>query len=277
VPELSRPDGSRIHYEVQGDDGPTIVLATYWSWNPGIWGELFSDLAADHRVVTYHLRGTGESSREGPFDMETDGADLEEVAEAAGGPTVLLATADSANRAATVGMRRDDLVHAVVSFGAGPFALATFEGQEAMLASNSVVGALVEMLERNYRGALRTLTEATNPQMSEEELRERVDAQARFCGQDAAVDRLKSWIADDPREESRLLGERLWIFTAPEVAGPWLPPWEVRKRLTAEAMPEARVVEFEGDTGPISRPHETAEAIRQITAPLRSGAAQSRK
>ena len=29
MPELSRPDGARIHYEVRGEGEPSILLASY--------------------------------------------------------------------------------------------------------------------------------------------------------------------------------------------------------------------------------------------------------
>ena len=272
MPELSRPDGAVIHYEVQGEDGPTVVLASYWSWSPGIYDELLSDLAADHRVFTYHLRGTGESSREGPYDMGTDTDDLEAVLAAAGGPAVFLSTADGANRAVRLAVRRPELVASVISFGTAPFARAAFEGQEGMVTSDTVVNAFLEMLETNFRGGMRTFMEATNPQMSEAELRERVAAQAEFCPQGPTVARLRTWIEDDPREESRAIGDRLWIFSAAGVAGPWLPPSEVVDRLTREILPQASLVPIE--PGPVSAPHETAEAVRRVSAPLRGAAAQ---
>ena len=275
--QLERPDGTKIHYEVGGEEGPALVLASYWQWNPAVWKELLADLAADHRVVTYHLRGTGDSSRHGPYEMETDIGDLEAVVEEAGGPAALLATADSANRAAKLAARRPELIETGVTLGAGPFALATFEGQEGMLASNAVVDAFVETLQHNYRGGMRILIEATNPQLSEDELRERLDAQVGFCPADAALARVKAWAEDDPRAESRAIGKRLWILTAPDTAAPWLPPWEIRKRLMAETMPQANLVAIEEERGPVSQPHETANAIRRITAPLRAGAAAERK
>jgi len=277
VPELERPDGTRIHYEVQGEDGPAVVLATYWSWNPEIYVDLFSDLAADHRVASYHLRGTGDSSRSGPYDMETDIGDLEVVVEAVGGPALLIATADGSNRAAKLAARRQELVGAVISFGTAPFARAAFEGEEGMVTSSNVIDAFVEMLDSNYRGAMRTLMEATNPQSSEDELRDRVDAQAEFCPGEAALARFVDWIDDDPREESRSLGERLWIFAAPGIAGPWLPPIEVLDRLRAQNLPQANVFRFEEDSGPISQPHEAAAAIREVSAALRPRAAEGRK
>ncbi|HEY8640799.1 MAG TPA: alpha/beta hydrolase [Solirubrobacterales bacterium] len=275
MPELSRPDGAQIHFEVTGDDGPAVVLASYWSWKPDVYKELLSDLASDHRVLTYHLRGSGDSSRNGPYEMEADVGDLEAVVEAAGGPVVMIATADSSNRSVKLAARRPELVTAVITFGTAPIARTAFEGQEGMLASDTVVDAFVEMLGRSYRGGMRTLMEATNPQMSADELRQRVHAQVEFCPQEAAVGRLSAWMQDDPAHESRALGDRLWIFAAAGVAGPWMPPPEELARLTRETLPDANVVQVE--PGPISGPHETAEAIRRVTAALRADAPASRK
>ncbi len=267
MPELTRPDGARIHYEFRGEGEPTVLLASYWSWVPGTYADLFDDLAADHRVATYHLRGNGESSKEGPFDMRTDAGDLEALIEEVGGPAMIIATADSSNRAVEVAARRADLIAAVVCFGAAPFALRQFEGLEGMVASQTVVGAFVEMLETNYRGAMRTFMESTNPQMSSSELRERVAFQAEFCGAQAAVDRLRAWLDDDPSEAARALGERLWIFAAGDVAGAWLPPGPEVARVTRETLPEAKVIDLE--PGPVSNPSGTAEALRRIASTAR--------
>ena len=244
-----------------------MVLASYWSWVPDTYEELLDDLAADHRVATYHLRGTGDSSREGPFDMRTDVADLEALIEEVGGPAIVIATADSSNRAVDVAARREDLIAAVVCFGAAPFALRQFEGLDGMVASQTVVDAFVEMLESNYRGAMRTFMESTNPQMSKEELRDRVAFQAEFCGAQGAIDRLRSWLDDDPSEAARALGERLCIFAAGDVAGAWLPPGPEVARITRETLPDARVVDLE--PGPVSNPEGAAAEIRRIASTAR--------
>jgi pimeloyl-ACP methyl ester carboxylesterase len=272
--DLQRGD-ARIHYEIRGDEGPALVLATYWSWIPGTYEELLQNLSADHRVAVYHLRGTGESSREGPYDMETDCADLEAVVEEVGGPAVLLATADSSNRSVDLGARRPDLVAAVIAFGAAPFARSQFAGTEGMVASDTVVDAFLEMARRSFRGAMRSFMEATNPQMDDEGLRQLVAAQEKFCTPAAAIDRLTAWLDDDPREPARATADRLWIFAAHDVAGPWVPPPEQMEKLTGESLPDAHLEWIE--PGPISAPEKTAEAIRRVTAPLRSGAASGRK
>jgi hypothetical protein len=138
-----------------------------------------------------------------------------------------------------------------------------------MIASESVVNAFIEMLERDYRGALRTLLRATNSQMSEDEVRDRVAFQVSYCPQDAAAARVRAWADDDPTEAARRIGERLWIFSAPDVAGPWLPSADERRRLVETLAPEAHVEETEAGYGPVSSPRLTADAIRRITEPQR--------
>jgi pimeloyl-ACP methyl ester carboxylesterase len=262
MPELARPAGVSIHYRLRGD-GPLVALASYWSWSPGVFAELLADLERDHRVLTYDLRGTGESTDRGPYDIETDVGDLEALLDEVGGPATLLAVADSANRGAKLAARRPDLVSALVCLGTAPFPREALRGHEGMIASDTVVDAFIEMLSRDYRGAMRTLLAATNVQMSEPELSERVAAQFEYCSQEAAVARVREWADDDPREEARQVGDRLWIVTSPEgVAGPWLPDVDELRRLTAELAPEARRVEFQ--QGAVSRPGAAAEIIREI-------------
>jgi len=84
MPRLERPNGIELHWEERGE-GPLVVLAPYWSGNPGVYEALLSDLARDHRVVTWDARGTGQSTPAGPYDMATDCSDLEEVLDRAGG------------------------------------------------------------------------------------------------------------------------------------------------------------------------------------------------
>jgi pimeloyl-ACP methyl ester carboxylesterase len=268
MPRLARPDGVELHWEERGDGSP-VVLAPYWSGHPGVYEALLADLAGDHRVVTWDARGTGKSTPAGPYDMETDSSDLEAILEAAGGGAAVIATADGTNRAVHVAASRPELVSAVIALGTGPFARMQFQGGEGMVASETVVGAFLNMLERDYRGALRALLSATNAQMSEAELRERVGFQISYCPQEAAAARVRAWIADDPTAAAQHTGERLWILSAPDVAGPWLPPEHERRRLIETLTPKAHVEEGIAGGGPISRPELSAAVIRRITQSLR--------
>jgi pimeloyl-ACP methyl ester carboxylesterase len=266
--KLKRPDGVELHWEERGE-GPPVVLAPYWSGHPGVYEGLLSDLARDHRVVTWDARGTGQSTRAGPYDTETDCSDLEAVLDHVGGRALVITTQDGANRAVRVAARREDLVAAVVTLGTAPFARMQFEGREGMIGSDAVVDAFIKMLERDYRGALRTLLSATNAQMSEAEVRERVGFQVSYCPQEPAVERVRAWAEDDPTAAARQTGGRLWILSAPDVAGPWLPPEHERRRLIETLTPKAHVEEGSPGGGPISQPSEAAASIRRITESLR--------
>jgi pimeloyl-ACP methyl ester carboxylesterase len=265
---LRRPDGIELHYEERGE-GPLVMLAPYWSGHPGVYEGFLSDLERDHRVVTWDARGTGESTRAGPYDAETDCRDLEAMLEHVGNAAAVIGVGNGCNVVVEVGARRPDLVDAVLAFGAGPFARVDFEGSEAMIASDSVVAAFLEMLQRDYRGALRTMLSATNDQMSADELRERVDFQASYCPQDAAIGRVQAWLGGYPTESAAALGSRLWVFTSPAVAGDWLPPLEERRRVIHAVTPDAQLEEMPDDSGPVSRPEVVAAAIRRVTEPLR--------
>jgi pimeloyl-ACP methyl ester carboxylesterase len=267
MPTVSRPDGVEIHYEVRGE-GPLVALGTYWSWTPGVYDELFDDLLADHRVLTYHLRGTGKSTRSGPYGQQADLGDLVAVLDEAGGAVLLIGVADSANRVAKVGAARPDLAEAVVCFGGPPLVRAALRDTDSMIASDSVVDAFQEMVQRDFRGAMRSLLGSTNPQMGEDELRERVAAQAAYCEVDAAVARLDAWAADDPVEAGRALGDRLWVITASGVGGAWMPADHERDAVNRDLFPNARFILVE--PGPISRPQEAAAGVRQIIASPRS-------
>jgi pimeloyl-ACP methyl ester carboxylesterase len=114
VPTVLVPDGIRLAWEQHGE-GPLVVLANQFFGQRDTFAGLLADLERDHRVVTYHLRGTGESTREGPYDLDTDAGDLAAVIEAAGPPAVVVAFADGCNRAVRVAARRPELVTAVVT------------------------------------------------------------------------------------------------------------------------------------------------------------------
>ena len=118
---LRREDGIELHWQERGS-GPLVVIAPYWSMHPSSFEPLIGELDGYHRVVTYHDRGTGSSTRRGPYDLDTSAADLEAVVETAGEAAVIVATADGCNRAVRVAAARPDLVRAVVTIGGAPVA-----------------------------------------------------------------------------------------------------------------------------------------------------------
>jgi pimeloyl-ACP methyl ester carboxylesterase len=266
MPLLSRPDGVNLAWEERGE-GPPIVLANQFFGIADTFSALIDDLASDHRFVTYNLRGTGDSTRQGPYNVEVDAADLEAVVELADGPVVLVAFADGCNRAVRVAARRPELVTAVVSPAGNPVGLAAVEGTDALAGSASVLQALVGMMGTDYRSALRTMFATANPSWDEESVRQRVAVTVEILPQEAALPRMKAWIADDVTEEARMLGDRLWMLE--DGTNPWF-PIEVARQ-TRSILPEANIMEVEG--GAITRPDIASGVIRRLA----SGAAAAQK
>jgi 3-oxoadipate enol-lactonase len=65
-------DGGHLAYDVAGS-GPTVVLVHGGLVDRRLWDDQFRDLARDHRVIRYDLRGLGRSSRStGTFSYVDD-------------------------------------------------------------------------------------------------------------------------------------------------------------------------------------------------------------
>ena len=123
-------------------------------------------------------------------------------------------------------------------------------------ASDSVMDMLMQMLSTEPRAALRTMLAATNPDLDESEVRERLDRVVDYISPDAGRERAEAWVADDPSEHAVALGERLWI-----VHNSAEPLFEgALAARVAELYPDARIEQVEG--GPISSPGLIAERIR---------------
>ena len=261
MPHVLRPDGVSIHYESRGE-GPLAVLVPYWSWVPGVYDDLLAGLAADHRVLTCHLRGTGSSTRTGPYDMETDAGDLEAED---GGAAVLLCVADAVNRATRVAVSRPDLVERVVAFGSLALPRSAFRESESLISSETVIDAYLDQVQRDFRGALRASMTATNPQMTQAELQDRVSAMVEHSDPEAVVGRIRSWTYDEPLEHSVALGDRATMLVSEKgQGGPWFPDSPELEALVRRLLPEARVVWL--PDGPASRPDAAAVAVREVTA-----------
>jgi pimeloyl-ACP methyl ester carboxylesterase len=263
MPLLKRPDGAEIHWAERGvAEGPLVLLAVQFFGYPEVFEGLLSDLATDHRVVTYDLRGTGSSSRQGPYDLATDAGDLEAVVEAVGGARVLIGTGDGVQRAVKVAAKRPDLAGAVLSPGGSPVGRrAATGGSDALAGSESVLEALIGMMATDYRSALRTIVAGANPAMDEDAARERVKRVVAYCPQEAAAPRLREWIAYEPLEEARALGDRLWVLDVGSTD--WFPS-DMAARVRV-LLPDAHVEALED--GAISRPDLTAAIVRRITFP----------
>jgi pimeloyl-ACP methyl ester carboxylesterase len=262
MPAVERPDGVEIHWEEQGS-GPLLLIVHQLLWSyPQVYAELIADLARDHRVVTYDARGCGASSRRGPYDPETDAGDLLAVAEAAGGAAIAIAVGYGYNVAARVASAHAGAIPDLVCVQPAAAAIlprSELRKAEVMGGSDSVVEMLTKMMRTDQRAAVRTLLAAVNPELSEDELRERMAHVGSYVSPESTLERTEAWVADDASDHSRALGDRLRILhpgTEPIYEG------ALAARVT-ELYPEAHVEEVPG--GPISRPDLFAARIRRVT------------
>ncbi|MEO8091084.1 MAG: alpha/beta hydrolase [bacterium] len=272
MPRLQRPDGAEINFEQHGS-GPLVVLASYWSTHPSVFEPVTSVLEGDHRVVRYDDRGAGDSTRAGPYDLDTAAADLEALIDHLGEPVTIVSTADGSNRAVRVGARRPEIVDGIVAVGGVPLGREALGDSDSLVASDVVVRTLLQQVDTDYRGVLRSLLTATNPQMDEAELRERVAAQVAHAPAEAAAARLHAFAADEPVSYSLACGSRVWVLVADRLGGDWFPRGAEMARVVERSLPEARVVEV--DDGLASRPDQTAEVVRRITAARRASAVEN--
>ena len=256
---VSRHEGVDLYWQEQGD-GPLVVLALPFFGPPESFSPLSSALAEENRVVTYHLRGTGRSTRRGPYDLETDAADLAAVVEDAGDGAVLVAAADGCDRAVMAAVLRPDLLTGVVCAGGSPVGRIAAQGTDSLAGSDSVIEALTSLIETDYRAALHAMLEPSNPQLDDEGLRERISSTVDYCPHEAAMPRFRSWVGDDVTDAAKDLGDRLWILE--HGRNPWF-PIEVARR-AQELLPEAHIEKV--DDGPLSRPDLTVTTVRRITA-----------
>lgn len=254
MPELKRADGVEVHWEERGE-GPTVFFAHLsWLTMPRRFEGLLTDLATDHRVLTWDPRGVGQSTRRGPYDIATDADDMAALVEAFR-PPVVIVSADPASIKLTA--ERPELIEALVLLGHGPLG----GGEtDSPLDSESVIEAALQLARSDYRAFLRAAVTAANTQASEEEVRERVEAQVAYCPQEVALPHIEEWASGSAISRSGpALGDRLWIVQPEDPLVPAAALHHAR-----ELLPVAHIVEAED--GPISRPDIVAGVVRKITA-----------
>jgi pimeloyl-ACP methyl ester carboxylesterase len=269
VARLRRPDGVEIEWQVSGADGPLVAIAPMSLHPMPAYRPIIADLAADHRVLTWFQRGMGGSSHSGPYDMETDAADLAAVVEEAGGDALVIGSGDGSRRAVRAAAERPDLIHTVVVSGETPLGSAAEGGgtsSEALANSPAVLAALVGMLDSDYRAGLRTMFASSGEdEWDEGALRERLDVIEAQCPREVGLPRMRAWVEDDSREHARALGDRLWFVHYPGNA--W---FQGSLEVIRRTLPEAR---FEPvSEGVLSRPAENAAVVRRILATRRAAA-----
>ncbi|HYH58478.1 MAG TPA: alpha/beta hydrolase [Thermoleophilaceae bacterium] len=257
MPLLARPDGAEIYWEEAGD-GPGVLICN--TFNLGPVGDLVERLAPERRVVLYEQRGTGRSSKQGPYDIDTGVADVEALVEETGPVEVAFGIGDGGHRAVRLADARPDLADRVV-FTSGT--LGGFRGERVAgyAGSTGVLSALMSLVRRDYRSGLRQMMMGSAADSAQE--RQRVEELAAIVPQEAAVGYLDAWIGADSLDASRRLGERLTVLAYPGNA--WFPLEsyeELRDHLTGACF---ELVE----DGPMSRPDLAADVLLRVSAPTK--------
>ena len=151
--------------------------------------------------------------------------------EVVGPPAVLVGMGDGSNRAVHAAAARPDLVDAVVCAAGNPVGASAVEGTDGLAGSESVLEALMSMMETDYRGALRTMIGTANPSFDEETLRDARQLDVRELSR-------RTWLPSACARGSKTMrwsrpgrsGDRLWVL---EPGGnPWF-PIEVARRSRA--------------------------------------------
>ena len=258
MPALERPDGARIHYEVRGE-GPLVVFSLGFASTPETYEGLAADLARDHRVLTWHPRGCGESSPDGPFDVPTDADDLLALIHEEGPPAIAYGAGHGVDVSICAATKDRDAIRAFVTPGIVTAVRGHLEGTEGFAGSETVTDMLVEQLRRDPRAAVRATVSSLNPQLDEDGLRARIDEVLAYTSPETTLARIESWLSgDSPLEEVRALGDRLTIVW--HGSDSWQTGAIPRVR---ELLPDARVVEVED--GPLSRPDLAANVVREVS------------
>src|SRR5918996_6482913 len=211
MPRLRRPDGAELEWWIEGHDGPLVAIAMM-AFNPTLACHgIAHELARDHRVLRYDLRGTGASTLTPPYDIETDAADLAALVEEAGADALVVALGDGARRAVRAAAERPDLIHTVVISGELPLGRIGGAGsRDALANSPAVLDALLGMVATDYRSGLRTMFSSSGEdEWHDTALRDRLDAVEAHCPPEGGLSRLRSWIEGDPRMHGRGLDDRL--------------------------------------------------------------------
>lgn len=257
---LRRPDGAEIHWETRGE-GPLLVVCPLGYSPASAYAPLIDDLAADHRVLTYDLRGSGASTGDGPYDIDADAEDLAAVALEAGGNAVAVGMGDGCNRAIRAAARHPDAVGLVVTSGAPGIGYGQV-GEDSLAGSPAVLRAFVRLFESDYRSALRSAIGSGTADFGEDAVKRRVDAIVAYAPHEVALERLRAWITPDRRslDEARSLGDRLVVLHHDR--NPWFTA-EYNANLRG-LLPDAEFVEVE--EGALARPAITAAEVRARTS-----------
>ena len=279
--EVTSADGTRLHVESYGPaDAPPVVLVHGWVCALSFWRLQVRDLARDHRVVAYDLRGHGRSGRPdgGDFSPDALADDLEAVLEqvVGDGPALLAGHSLGAMTIVAWSGRHPDSVRrrasavALLNTGIGDLV-----SESLLVRTPKRFSKVDQTLGAAALGAGAPLPPWPSP-VSHRAVRyialsrDAPPAAVRFS-EDLVLKTAPRVRADCGRELSRLdLQDRVEHLTVPTLvlAGErdrLTPPVHARK--LAESLPECTgLVELPrtGHMAPLERPDEVTRALRDL-------------
>ena len=276
MPKVTAPDGVSLHWEERGS-GPTVLLNPYWAMHPSIFDPIEAVLLEDFRVVRFDERGTGQSDRVGPYDLDTGVSDLEVMCETAGPFDVALCLVDSANRAVRVASSQPELLNLVFCVGSAPFGVGALKDSDSLLSSETVVRTYLQQLEADYRGAVRAALAGANSHLDDDDVRERVQIQMEYIDAEAAAVRAREWATDTGAEEpGKEIGSRLSVCLSKTMGGPgaWFPSGLEMEPVIREVFPQASIRWT--DDGIVSTPRQVVDALKESLAAVAEPATYDR-
>ena len=136
--------GIRLAADTRGE-GPNLVCTTGWANDRSVWEALATNLAADHRVTTWDLRGHGASDIPPPDCYARSDAldDLAAVLDAADRPAILIGHSLGGYLSLAYTLGRPDDVAGLVLVATGP----GFRKEESRREWNTSVQAAVTNLD----------------------------------------------------------------------------------------------------------------------------------
>ncbi|MCS5676525.1 MAG: alpha/beta hydrolase [Actinomycetota bacterium] len=140
--------GTALASETRGPDGPTghpVVATTGWANDRRVWSPMVDDLASNHAVTTWDLRGHGDSEAPAPEEYTRTHAlgDLAAVLDHAGRPAVLMGHSLGGFLSLAHAVDYPDEVAGLVLVATGP----GFRKAEAREQWNASVRASMEKLD----------------------------------------------------------------------------------------------------------------------------------
>lgn len=109
------PDGCRIHYELQGDQGPRLLLIPGLGGDGRFWAGVAEDLARDHRLIIPDHRGAGRSDRpDTAYSIAGIAGDMAGLLSATGGAAHVVGHSTGGAVAQDLALDHPDLVQSLV-------------------------------------------------------------------------------------------------------------------------------------------------------------------